>query len=72
MKADAMSGCAQSGCTWREQSGWPAYRILTDTVLRDVARLAPATIEQLNGIVGEAKAKKYGQQLLLAMSAVDH
>ena len=55
-----------------EQSGWPAYRVLTDTVLRDVARLAPATIEQLNGIVGEAKAKKYGQQLLSAMSAVDH
>ncbi len=54
-----------------EQSGWPAYRILPDTILRNVARLAPATVEELNGIVGEAKAKKYGQQLLSAMSAVD-
>jgi ATP-dependent DNA helicase RecQ len=44
----------------------PAYVILPDRSLLDMARRKPATLEELAGIhgVGEAKLKQYGEQFL--------
>jgi RecQ family ATP-dependent DNA helicase len=50
------------------EKGWPAYCILTDSVLTEVARRAPATMKQLSEIVGETKAEKYGQMFLDAIT----
>jgi RecQ family ATP-dependent DNA helicase len=50
---------------------WPAFCILHDRVLREVARAAPASTSALAGIkgVGANKAAKFGPALLAAMSA---
>jgi ATP-dependent DNA helicase RecQ len=50
------------------EKGWPAYCILTNSVLTEVARRAPATMKQLSEIVGETKAAQYGQAFLDAIA----
>jgi len=55
---------------WRGQSakeqGVPAYVIFHDATLRQIAALAPTSLQQLGTIngVGENKLAKYGQQIL--------
>ncbi|MFR9576714.1 MAG: AAA family ATPase [Rikenellaceae bacterium] len=55
---------------WRlEESrsiGKPAYTVLTNRSLLEIQALCPATIDALNDIsgIGEAKLKKYGDQIL--------
>jgi ATP-dependent DNA helicase RecQ len=52
----------------REQ-GVPAYVILHDRTMREIAQTRPATRSELRNIVGigEAKAERYGQALLRVM-----
>jgi ATP-dependent DNA helicase RecQ len=55
---------------WRavtaKENGLPAYVIFHDATLRQIATLAPATLEELGTVsgVGENKLAKYGQQIL--------
>lgn len=51
------------------KNGWPAFCILHDRVLREVARLAPESQEELAGIkgVGPTKAAKFGRAFLAAL-----
>jgi ATP-dependent DNA helicase RecQ len=55
---------------WRSASakeqGVPAYVIFHDATLREIAVLAPSTLEELGTVtgVGENKLAKYGQQIL--------
>ncbi|MER6942839.1 DNA helicase RecQ [Nonomuraea sp. NPDC000554] len=60
---------------WRaataKEQGVPAYVIFHDSTLREIATLAPSTLEELatvNG-VGENKLAKYGEQVLEALTA---
>ncbi|MEU0564256.1 DNA helicase RecQ [Nonomuraea sp. NPDC005983] len=60
---------------WRaataKEQGVPAYVIFHDATLREIATLAPSTLEELatvNG-VGENKLAKYGEQVLEALTA---
>jgi ATP-dependent DNA helicase RecQ len=61
---------------WRaelaRQQGVPAYVILHDKTLRDVAARQPATLADLLDIsgIGEAKAARYGATLLETINAV--
>jgi ATP-dependent DNA helicase RecQ len=52
-----------------KKQGWPAYCILPENNLREVARLVPASLEQFAKIVGEKRAAKYGQAFLQALAA---
>lgn len=51
------------------KNGWPAFCILHDRVLREVARLAPQSPEELARIkgVGATKAAKFGDAFLAAL-----
>ncbi|GAA0229243.1 DNA helicase RecQ [Saccharothrix mutabilis subsp. mutabilis] len=55
---------------WRaataKEQGVPAYVIFHDATLRQIATLAPTTLEELGTVngVGENKLAKYGQQIL--------
>ena len=61
---------------WRlaaaREAGLPAYCILHDSVLRDIAQHAPRTLEELRAIVGigAAKLQRHGQALLDATAAL--
>ncbi|MEU7529796.1 DNA helicase RecQ [Saccharothrix sp. NPDC042600] len=56
--------------SWRaataKEQGVPAYVIFHDATLRQIATLAPTTLEELGTVngVGENKLAKYGQQIL--------
>jgi ATP-dependent DNA helicase RecQ len=56
--------------TWRaasaKEQGVPAYVIFHDATLREIATLAPKTLDELGTVsgVGENKLAKYGQQIL--------
>jgi len=54
-----------------KKNGWPAFCILHDRVLREVARDAPESIEELALVkgVGATKAEKFGAAFLAAMNA---
>jgi ATP-dependent DNA helicase RecQ len=60
------------GQTAREQ-GVPAYVILHDRTLHELAARQPRSLEALLGIsgIGEAKVGRYGTALLELMSATD-
>jgi ATP-dependent DNA helicase RecQ len=51
------------------RNGWPAFCILHDRVLREVARLAPRSPEEMARIkgVGATKAAKFGDAFLAAL-----
>jgi superfamily II DNA helicase RecQ len=49
--------------------GWPTYFILSASNLYEVARLAPASLDQIAKIVGEKRATKYGQAFLDAIGS---
>jgi ATP-dependent DNA helicase RecQ len=55
---------------WRaataKEQGLPAYVIFHDATLRQIATLAPTTLDALGTVsgVGESKLAKYGQQIL--------
>ncbi|MET7761380.1 DNA helicase RecQ [Streptomyces sp. NPDC005393] len=61
--------------TWRgataKEQGVPAYVIFHDATLREIAILAPATLDELGTVsgVGENKLAKYGQQILDTLAA---
>ncbi len=44
----------------------PAYVIFHDNTLREIARAAPATLEELRQVsgVGEKKLESYGEQII--------
>jgi ATP-dependent DNA helicase RecQ len=52
----------------REQ-GLPAYIILLDKTLREIATTRPSTLSELTGIsgIGEAKVQRYGSDILAAL-----
>jgi RecQ family ATP-dependent DNA helicase len=52
-----------------KKRGWPAYCILPERNLREVARLAPASLDQFAKIVGEKRAAEYGQAFLDAVGS---
>ena len=52
-----------------KKRGWPALCILPERNLREVARLAPASLEQFANIVGEKRAAEYGQAFLDAIGS---
>ena len=58
---------------WRlaeaKEQGVPAYVILHDRTMREIAQLRPATRSELLNIpgIGEAKAERYGNALLRVM-----
>ena len=60
---------AWRSATAKEQSV-PAYVVFHDATLRQIAALAPATLDALGGItgIGENKLAKYGQQILDTMA----
>jgi ATP-dependent DNA helicase RecQ len=49
--------------------GWPAYCVMHNSTMREVARTAPSTLDELAEIkgVGASKAAKYGEALLKAL-----
>jgi ATP-dependent DNA helicase RecQ len=51
------------------KNGWPAFCILHDRVLREVAREAPESVEAFAAIkgIGPTKAEKFGSAFLAAM-----
>ncbi len=51
------------------KNGWPAFCIMHDRVLREVAREAPESVDELAAIkgVGMTKAEKFGEAFLAAM-----
>jgi DNA helicase II / ATP-dependent DNA helicase PcrA len=51
-------------------AGKPAYVVFPDSVLKDMARVRPTSIDQLRGIkgVGPTKAQQYGQAFLDAIA----
>ncbi len=53
------------------KNGWPAFCILHDRVLREIAREAPESLEELAAIkgIGPTKAEKFGEAFLAAMNA---
>jgi ATP-dependent DNA helicase RecQ len=53
------------------EKGWPAFCILHDRVLREVAREAPESVEEFAAIkgIGPTKAEKFGAAFLAAMNA---
>jgi superfamily II DNA helicase RecQ len=59
--------------SWRldfaRKNGWPAFRVLTDSTLAQVAHERPRTIEALLDIpgIGPKKAEQYGEPLLEAI-----
>jgi ATP-dependent DNA helicase RecQ len=61
--------------TWRaasaKEQGVPAYVIFHDATLREIATLAPKTLDELGTVsgVGENKLAKYGQQILDTLSS---
>jgi ATP-dependent DNA helicase RecQ len=61
--------------TWRaasaKEQGVPAYVIFHDATLREIATLAPKTLDELGTVsgVGENKLAKYGQQILDTLEA---
>ncbi|RTL47348.1 MAG: DNA helicase RecQ [Rhodocyclaceae bacterium] len=61
---------------WRsaeaKEQGVPAYVIVHDRTLREIAQTRPATRSELLGIpgIGEAKAERYGDSLLRVMDEV--
>lgn len=52
-----------------KEHGWPAFCILHDTVLRELARLAPTTLSELEQIkgIGPKKIEQYGKAFLQAI-----
>jgi ATP-dependent DNA helicase RecQ len=52
-----------------EAQGWPAYCVMHNSALREVARAAPRTLQELAEIkgVGATKAQKFGEVLLKAL-----
>lgn len=52
-----------------KKNKWPAYCVLHDSVLREVARQAPKTVRELAAIkgVGEKRAASFGAELLAAI-----
>jgi len=62
--------------TWRaeeaKEQGVPAYVIMHDRTLRELAQLKPATRSELLNVpgIGEAKAERYGGALLRVMDEV--
>jgi RecQ family ATP-dependent DNA helicase len=59
--------------SWRldfaRQNGWPAFRVLNDSTLAEIAHVRPRTIEDLLNIagIGPKKAAQYGEPLLAAI-----
>ena len=59
--------------TWRaataKELGVPAYVVFHDATLREIATLAPTTLDQLGTVsgIGATKRDKYGPQLLAAL-----
>jgi ATP-dependent DNA helicase RecQ len=55
-----------------KENGWPAFCVVHDRVLREVAREAPSTIEALAAIkgFGATKAAKFGEAFLSSMHKV--
>lgn len=68
--SSAESALFQSLRTWRRTraslEGVPPYRVLSDNVLREVARQQPVTREELLTIsgIGDTKLEQYGSELL--------
>jgi ATP-dependent DNA helicase RecQ len=52
--------------TWRNGEGVPPFVLLTNRQLAELSRKRPATIAQLREVpgIGEAKAGRYGRDLL--------
>ncbi len=52
-----------------KKNGWPAFCILHDRVLREIAREAPQSLEELAAIkgIGPTKAEKFGAAFLAAL-----
>jgi len=66
---ETLAGCGGCDVCQRRSEGVPAYVVASDQTLRDVARLVPralAQLEQAHGI-GPAKATRYGAELLAAL-----
>ncbi|MGP4000720.1 DNA helicase RecQ [Streptomyces sp. 8N706] len=61
---------AWRGATAKEQ-GVPAYVIFHDATLREIATVAPSTLEELAAVsgVGDSKLAKYGQPILETLAA---
>ena len=61
---------------WRNErskrEGRPAYILLTNRQLADVARLRPSTLEMLQHVqgIGEAKVQAFGEELLAVIARV--
>ena len=55
-----------------QQESLPAYMILHDSVLRELARQKPRTLEELRGVpgIGERKVTNYGETILRAIASV--
>ncbi|MEI8239226.1 MAG: HRDC domain-containing protein, partial [Actinomycetota bacterium] len=51
-------------------AGKPAYTVLSDATLRDIAVRRPASLDQLAGVkgVGPAKLQQYGAAFLAAVA----
>ncbi len=60
---------------WRrrvaQRAGVPAYVVLTDVALEDLARKRPANLRELLGVsgIGERKAELYGSEIFTALDA---
>jgi ATP-dependent DNA helicase RecQ len=52
-----------------KKQGWPAYCILPESNLLEVARLAPASLEAFAEIAGEKRAAQYGRAFLQTLAA---
>ncbi|SHK42815.1 DNA helicase RecQ [Fibrobacter sp. UWB12] len=52
-----------------EENNWPAYVVLSDRTLKDLAYKAPITIDELQDVFGfgEMKIRKFGQQFVDAI-----
>ena len=52
-----------------DENNWPAYVVLSDRTLKDLAYKAPITIDELQDVfgLGEMKIRKFGQQFVDAI-----
>ena len=54
-----------------DEQNWPAFCVFHNTTLREIARVAPASLASLAAIkgVGANKAEKYGLAVLAALKS---
>ena len=64
------SGCAPGGASAHATDGVPAYVVMHDATLRDLAAARPASLQELAGVkgFGPTKIERYGEDVLAVVA----